>query len=206
MRRHDDRGFTMVEMLTAMAIFAAVSVSFYQVMFSVTRGSDRAQSVAAVSEEVRFGFNRMVRDTREGQELTAALPEEFTVQVDYENDNLGPQLLTFSWNGQDLLLNGEVLMRGVDCIRPAEGDPCSQDVFRYTSNELEYDWNRDGVTTWEEIDEASDPSHGIVGVGNNDDQLNVEVPLLTNVVFALSVESGGSEGRLVAEAQLRNTR
>ena len=206
MSARNERGFTMVELLTAMAIFAVVSVSIYQVMFSVVRGSDEAQSVAAVSEEARMGFNRMVRDTREGQELTAAAPDEFTVRVDYENDDLGPQLLTFRWNGQDVLLNEEVLMRGVDCLRPEPDDPCSQDVFTYSGNELEYDWDRNGVTSWEEIDEASDASHGVVGVGNNDDILNAEVSLLTDVTFALSVTSGESDGRLFAQAQLRNKR
>ena len=206
MRKRNEQGFTLVEMLTAMMVFGVVSVSFYQVMFSVVRGSDRAQSVAAVSEEARMGFNRMVRDTREGQELTAAAPDEFTVRVDYENDELGPQLLTYAWNGQDILLNGELLMRGIDCLRADEGGPCSQEVFTYTSNELEYDWDRNGVTTWQEIDEASDPSHGIVGVGNNDDLLNAEVSFLTDVTIALSVTSGGSDGRLLAQAQLRNKR
>lgn len=206
MKRADERGFTLIEMLVTMAIFSVVSVSFYQLMFSVVRGSDEAQSVAAVSEEARMGFNRMVRDTREGQALTAATPDEFTVRVDYENDELGPQLLTFKWNGQDVLLNGEVLMRGIDCLRPAEEAPCSQDVFTYSSNELAYDWDLNGVTSWEELDEASDSSHGVVGVGNNDGILNSEISLLTDVTFALSVTSGNSDGRLFAQAQLRNKR
>lgn len=204
--RRDESGFTLVEMLTAIAIFAAVSVSFYQVMFSVVRGSDDAQSVANVSEEARMGFNRMVRDTREGQEITAASPTSFTVRVDYENDTLGPQMLTFSKSGSALLLNGEVLMRGVDCLRQTDGGPCSQDVFTYSSNQLEYDWNRDGVTTWQELDDSADPSRGVVGVGNNDDILNQELSLVSNVTIAMTVDSGRASGRLIAEAQLRNRR
>ena len=206
MSLRNERGFTMVEVLTAMAIFAVVSVSFYQVMFSVVRGSDDAQSVARVSEEARMGFNRMVRDTREGQELTAANPESFTVKVDYENDNLGPQFLTFEKDGDRILLNDEVLMEGVDCLRPENGGACQQDIFRYTSNRLEYDWNKDGITTWEELDESADASHGVVGVGNNDDVLNDELAFVTDVTFAVDVSAGDASGRMYAEAQLRNRR
>ena len=196
----------MVEMLTAMAIFSVVSVSFYQVMFAVVGGSDDAQSVARVSEEARMGFNRMVRDTREGQELTAAEPESFTVQVDYENDNLGPQLLTFEKDGDRVLLNGEVLMEGVDCLRPENGGACQQDVFRYTSNRLEYDWNKDGITTWEELDKSASPEYGVVGVGNNDGVLNDELAFVTDVTFAMNLSTGDASGRLYAQAQLRNRR
>ena len=206
MIRRNEAGFTLIEMLTAMAIFAVVSVSFYQVMFSVVQGSDYAQAVATVSEEARMGFGRMVRDTREGQEITAGSPNSYTVVVDYENDNLGPQDLTFEKVGDQILLNGELLMDGVDCLRPEGGGSCSQDVFRYTSNQLEYDWNKDGITTWQELDEASDPSHGVLGVGNNDDQLNDELTFVSDITIAMSVSSGDAEGRLIALAQLRNRR
>jgi prepilin-type N-terminal cleavage/methylation domain-containing protein len=205
--RTKDAGVTMIELLVAIGVFSVVSVSFYSVLFAVQRGSENARSVAEVSEEARLGFNRMVRDTREGLELVSASESEYTVRVDFENDNLGPQDLTYRKTGNEVQLNGETLMEGVDCIR--EGDstaPCVQDVFRYTSNRLEFDWNGDGITSWEELDASADPAHGVIGVGNDDDRLNVELPFVTDVMFALQVSNDESDGDLIASAQLRNRR
>ncbi len=203
--REPEAGFTLVELLATMAIFALVSVGFYSVLFSVSRGSRDSRDTTIVAGEARLGFNRMVRDTREGEELEAATPTSFRVRVDFENDGVGPQVLTFSKSGGALLLDGEVLMRGVDCIR-AEDGTCAQDVFHFTSNRLEYDWDGDGVTSWQELDASASPAHGVVGVGNNDGQLNEELPFVSDVTFALDVTSGDATTQFVAQAQLRNRR
>ena len=203
-RLRSETGVTMVELLVAIGIFAVVSVSFYSVLFAVQRGANNARSVAEVSEEARLGFNRMVRDTREGLELIAADPTSFRVSVDFENDGLGPQDLTFSKVGDEIRLNGETLIDGVDCIR--ESGACVQDIFRYTSNELAYDWDGSGVTSWEELDASASSTYGVVGVGNNDGQLNVELAYVTDVTFAIEVNDGDSSGELIASAQLRNRR
>ncbi len=198
----------MIELLVTMFIFSLVSVSFYAVLFAVQRGSDDARRVAAVSEEARLGFNRMVRDTREGLELQSALESQFTVRVDFENDDLGPLDLTYKKTGNEVQLNNETLMEGVDCIREDADPPgpCVQDVFRYYSNRLEFDWNGDGITSWEELDASASSAHGVVGIGNNDGVLNVELPYVTDVMFAFEVSNGKSDSRLIASAQLRNRR
>ena len=206
MIHRDESGFTLIELLASMMIFSIVSAGFYSVMFSVVEGSDDARSVASVSEEARMGLNRMVRDTREGSELTAASAASFTVRVDFENDAAGFQNLTFSKSGDRILLDGEELVDGIDCLRTTEGGPCQQDVFRFTSDRLQYDWNRDGITTWQELDQSSSAAHGVVGVGNNDGILNVELEFLSNVTFALSVSDDDAASRFIAEAQLRNRR
>lgn len=205
-RDRSERGATLVEVIVTMGILATVASSFYMVLFSVTQRSQNARSIAVNSEEGRLGFNRMVRDTREAQDLQSGSPNSYAIKVDFENDGIAPAIQTFSWNGESILLNDEVLMDGVDCIRPAAGSPCSQDPFVYTSNRLEYDWNRDGITTWQELDESAAAAHGVVGVGNDDDQLNVELRFITDITFAVQVTDGEATSRLVAQAQLRNRR
>ena len=205
MRTRED-GFTMIEMLTAFALLSIVSVSFFGVLLSTQRSSRSSRSSTVVSEETRLGFNRMVRDTREAQEIVAAAPDAFTARVDFENDNLGPQLLEFKRSGSTILLNEEVLMRGVACIPGAGGGGCAQDVFTFSSNRLEYDWDSNGVTTWQELDQSASPAHGVVGVGNNDGELNVELSYVTDVMFAVQVSNGSSTSRMIAQTQLRNNR
>ncbi|MGH2702485.1 MAG: hypothetical protein ACRDJ2_12030, partial [Actinomycetota bacterium] len=113
--------------------------------------------------------------------------------------------LTFEWDESSLTvkINGETLIRKVDCLRTST--TCSSDVFTYSSDRLEYDWNGDGTTEWSELDEA--PTHGVVGVGNNNDVLDgAELPFISNITYAFDLQDGGAESEFFTEAQLRNLR
>lgn len=210
-------GFTVVEVLIAMFIFSVISVGFYQVLFSATRGSNTTRDIVKVSEEARLGFNRMVRDTREGNILLTPSATSYTVQVDFDGDGfIDPvpddptgnyEELTFTFNpsstgdGTISVSNGassEVLVRGVDCIRRA--DNLCQDVFTYSSSRLEYDTNGDGQTSAAELIVAA-------GVHNNNSVLDGdEIRLVDGVAMALVVTQGDSSTRFYAHAQLRNRR
>ena len=99
MTRIDEQGYTLVEVMVAITLFAILSIGFYQVMFSGVRGSDTTRNVARISEEARLGLNRMVRDTREtgghcfGTSATVcglvrAEPDRYWVEVDYNGDDV----------------------------------------------------------------------------------------------------------------------
>ena len=211
-------GFTLVELLITMFLLSLATTMFLSVMLSVSRGSDRSRSVTRVSEEARLGFNRMVRDTREGEKLVAAEDDTYHLQVDFNADEiitLAPAAnpsgdfedLTFAWDAADLEIeiNGEVLMESVDCIRPMGGGACTKPVFTYSSDRLEYDWDGNGTTSWEELDEAG--SHGVVGIGNGDGDLGgAELPFVSYVNFAVRVVDDDSSSDFFVEAQLRNLR
>lgn len=212
-----ESGFTIIEMLVAMFVLSVVSVAMYQVLFSVTRGSEQSKNIVRTSEEARLGFNRLVRDTREGRELKTPTVTSYTVEIDFDgNGTIEPtpadpmgsyERITFTFNeaadGQGTISataagSTEVLMTAVDCIRKAD-DTCNP-VFTYRSSRLEYDANADGVTSTAELDVAA-------GVGNNNGVLDGnELGLLDVVAFAVSVNQGGATESFYAEAQLRNQR
>lgn len=222
--RNREDGFTLVELLVTITIFALASVAMYQVLFSVARGTQRSQDIARVAQEARLGFNRMVRDTREGQEIRSVSlgnPQSFNVAVDFNADGVitpAPaknaqgdyEDLTYSYNsgsGQ-VRLNGELLMSGVDC---ATVSGTCRPVFGYASDDLRYDWppasggSPDGVTTWQELDEG--PQHGVIGVGNGNGVLDAgELPFVTSVTFTLQVTKGDANTSFDTRAQLRNNR
>lgn len=218
--RNSEAGFTLIEMLVTIFILAIATTAFMQVMLAVSRGSETARDVTRVSEETRLGFNRMVRDTREGEELTAVdvsvTQPSYNVQVDFNADGIitpAPSAnpvgdyedLTFSWDetSATIKLNGETLMRKVDCIRVSGS--CSSSVFTYSSDRLEYDWNSDGTTSWQELDAA--PTHGVIGVGNNNGTLDDgELPYISNIGYAFQITNGDATSTLYTEAQLRNLR
>ena len=206
-------GFTLVELLVGILLLSIVSFGFYSVLFSSARSADTSRAVTKVSEEARLGFSRMVRDTRQGRELIAATDTSYTVEVDFDGDGAialagttnsqgDYEVLTFSFNegANTVSLNGEVLMRRVQCVGSS---PCKP--FTYTSNRLQYDWSKNGITEWKELDQA--PTFGVIGVGNKNDTLDSkELPFVSNVTYELKVVEKNSSTDYIAEAQLRNLR
>jgi prepilin-type N-terminal cleavage/methylation domain-containing protein len=215
--RATEQGFTLVEMLVAVFIFSLVTFGMYQLLFSATRASRFSRDVVRTSEGARLGFNRLVRDTREGSGIKSPSATSFTVEIDFDGsqtieatplDPVGSyESITFTFNpaaggrGTITATGGgvtEVLMDGVDCVRKAD-NTCNP-VFTYRASRLEYDSNSDGITSQAELDVAA-------GVGNNNGSLDgSELGLVDTVAFALRVSQDRSTETFYAQAQLRNLR
>lgn len=205
--KHGEHGYTLVEIVFAFFLLSVLTSGFYVLVFSQSRSGTVARSIANISEETRLGFARMVRDTREGDVLTAASPTSFTVKVNFDGDTLyenpnqngDDEILTYSYDAgtKTISMNGSVLMKGVE---PIPG----RDLFEYSSNNFEYDWSNDGKTTWLDLDNAS--AHGVTGIGSNPPNgvLDAEVPSLTTVTFALRVSDAGRHEDFTSTAQMRN--
>jgi type II secretory pathway pseudopilin PulG len=213
MRRvHTETGFTIAEFLVAITLFSLLAFSLTWALMNTIRSSDTARNVIRVSEEARLGFNRMVRDSREGSVLVSALPASYEIKTDFNDDGLyqNPNAngdyedLTFAHDNaaHTVTLNGSVLVRGVYCI----GNDCTANpIFTYTSNRLEYDGadgsSPNGVVTWQELDAAP----GTVGNGNGILD-GGEMPFLSSIEYGLQVRSGNRNQNFYGEAQLRNRR
>lgn len=222
MTASNERGFTLVEVLVAISLFAVLSVGFYQLMFAQVAGSERGRDIVRVSEEARLGFNRMVRDTREGELLSAGdgctttnmtagrcfnVRADFNQNGSYENAAGDYEDVTYIYDPAAQQVNliicnppgsgtctTHLLM---DDVAPITG----YNPFDFSSNLLEYDLDGNGVATWREIDAAP----GEVGNGNNVLDSG-EFDLLSNVTFALRVTHGEASSDFFAEVQLRNRR
>ncbi|CAN5151302.1 hypothetical protein BH20ACT22_BH20ACT22_13020 [soil metagenome] len=200
-----DDGFTLIETLVAISLFAIVSVSFYSVLLASVGVSKTSRDVVRISEDARLGLNRMIRDTREGQSLSGLSSSSYEVDIDFDGDgttsgagenpngNGDYEALRFEYVGSkdSITLNDEVLAAGVEPIG-------SEDIFSFTSNDLKYDWNGNGVTTQSELDAAS--SHGYPAINGSDSGL------YTSVVFTFQVRSGDRVTQFRGQAQLRNRR
>jgi prepilin-type N-terminal cleavage/methylation domain-containing protein len=213
-RRED--GFTLVELLVAIGIFAVVSVAFYQVLFSARSGSITARDIARTSEEARLGFNRMVRDTREALKVRAASSTSFTVEIDFDQDGTPEpspsvatgsyEVITYTFNAGPATITAtaggvtEVLMDGVECLPKASPPSSCHPMFRFASSRLDYDTNTDGIT-----DESELMAAPLITNGNSvlDGQ---ELLFVDSVRFGLRVRENDSIEAFYAEAQLRNRR
>ncbi len=196
-----EAGFTLIELLVAIAVFAVISTSIYAVVFGGVRAANTSEDVVRVSEEARLGLNRMIRETREGQLFSGLSSDSYRVRIDFDRDGIyeNPneagdfENLQFSYDSADdeILLNGDVLIAGVT---PIDG---STPVFSYTSNDLRYDSNRDGVTTSAELDQAAAEGYDVDSTDPSD---------YSNVEFAFRVSSGPRQTVFRGQAQLRNRR
>jgi prepilin-type N-terminal cleavage/methylation domain-containing protein len=221
--RDDERGFTIVELLVVILLLSLVLTAFYQVLFSATSGSETSQNLARVSEEARLGFNRMVRDAREGNGVFDPSATSFTVEIDFDGDNaiataapdpLGSyERITYSYDAATQTIRAttygvtEVLMTGVTCVKKAN-NTC-EDIFTFTSSRLEYDTlladgvtaGSDGVVSAKELDVAP-----TIGNNNLASWTDTEERFIDRVTFALKVTQGSSSTDFHADAQLRNRR
>jgi prepilin-type N-terminal cleavage/methylation domain-containing protein len=221
MSRREESGFSLVEVLVAIALFSVLSAGFYAVMFSQVAGSERSRAVVRVSEEARLGFNRLVRDTREGTFLGTgdagfcpaaemAAGECYNVKVDFNGDgvfsNPTPggdyENLTFIFDevGETIdvvICDATGLAAGCETetliagVRPISP---GRPVFAFFSNILRHDANKDGVTSWPELVAAVPATE--------------RLRLLSSVSFAfqLGSEDDGDSTEFFTEAQLRNRR
>lgn len=186
----NERGFTLIELLVVMALFAVVSVGLYQVMLSSVRGNETAQDVATIAQEARLGLNRMVRDTREASGVLEATETSYKITVRFPGSTT-PEELTYSYHaGNTIRLNGQLLIEGVEPIGTTP-------VFTYSSNRLEYDWDGDGITSWQELNDAG--SHGVTLAAN-------KLIYVSSVDYAFLLRSGPRQTEFYAQAQLRNRR
>lgn len=225
-------GFTIVEVLVALTIFSLIAAAFMSVMFAVARGTDSTAAHVRISEEARLGLNRMIRDTREAGWISLTDPSptathnSFTVKIDFDGDGAytnpasgtaqgNYEVLTYAYDdATDRItvtvagVGTETLIRGVDCIRDAS-NACTSDVFSFTSNRLEYDWDvpPDGITTLAELNATACPPNSLTTLDNcNATLVDAELANITSLNVALSLGTGGKKTPYYAEAQLRNRR
>ncbi len=86
-----ERGFTLLELMVAMAIFAALAVSGWQVFDSVNRARDRAQIHAERLAELQFAYLQLQQDL--SQIVPYQIPIEPTADTNQEQQ-LDPKPFT----------------------------------------------------------------------------------------------------------------
>jgi prepilin-type N-terminal cleavage/methylation domain-containing protein len=216
---HDESGFTLVELMVAIILFAVMSIGIYQVLFSTVRGANTTQQVAEISQDARLGLNRIVRDTREAQQIVTASSTSYRIWSDFDVDGVvdayeylqyavsgGTITLTpltpptggsaAAFTGTEATLTGETAATVVANVSQIGTTP----IFGYSSNFLSFDTNGNGEVSSTELDTAT-------GVGNNNSLVDGnELSYISDVNIALKVTTSGRSSNFYAQAQLRNRR
>jgi prepilin-type N-terminal cleavage/methylation domain-containing protein len=219
MNARDESGFTLAELLVAIFVFAIISGAFYQVLFAQARGEDTTRNVSQMTDTARLGFNRMIRDAREADSLSnvtfnqTTTANAFTLKVNYNGDGTytADEILTYSYDptahtiGLCQSTSAGVCSGTADTLMANVSPAGANPIFGYSSNRLDWDWDGNGTTTWQEVDAASNSTHGVTGVGNNNGLLDSgEFQYLTTITFSIQVSAGTKNVSIYDVAQLRN--
>lgn len=212
-----DAGFSLVEVLVAMGLFAVVGTLLLGFALSTSAVSDDARSSSDLTGESRIAMERMARELRQASDVIAvqfqsatSTTTAITFWTDFDGDGVrdldaaDPEVLTYRWEpGTARLTLTADDASGTAVTRPIlSGDVVSLDL-QLRSSLWQYDGELgtplDGVTSWEELDAAGAP----VGNGNGrpDDP---ELEHIDLVAVRLVVDDGDRTQTFSFQADLRN--
>lgn len=205
---HDD-GFTMVEMLVAMALFAVLGTVLLSFALGSARVADGVQAATDVTEEARLATERMTRELRQAEGLSGAVVSDgkvvaMTLEVDFDGSGtidtsaIDSEVLTYRWiEDQERL----TLTANSDTTRPVLAGGVELVDIRLRSSQWIYDgagnYPADGITTWQELDKSR--------IGNDNGQPDGdELPFIDLVSVELIVRDGDTSRRFTVQADMRN--
>lgn len=204
-----DDGFTMVEMLVAMALFAVLGTVLLSFALGSARVADGVQAATDVTEEARLATERMTRELRQAEGLSGAEVIDgrvvsMTLEVDFDGSGtidttaIDPEVLTYRWlEDQERL----TLTANSDTTRPVLAGGVELVDIRLRSSQWIYDGadlsEPNGTTTWQELDASS--------IGNGNGQPDAaELPFIDLVSVELVVRDGDTSRRFTVQADMRN--
>ncbi|NYD57667.1 prepilin-type N-terminal cleavage/methylation domain-containing protein [Nocardioides marinisabuli] len=204
--RPRDAGFSLVEMLVGMALFAVLGTLLLGFAIGTTGVADDVRADSNTSGEARLAVERMTRELRQASEIRSVTIDDegrvlaFTLGIDFDgqggveaNAADDPEVLTYTWRPEERSL---VLSGGGDSADVLAGGVVKADL-RLRSSQWIHDTNGDGTTTWQEIDDSS--------VSTSDDQLDAaELALIDLVSVELEVQDGDTTRQFVVQADMRN--
>lgn len=212
--KRQDEGFTLVEMLVSMALFAVLGTVLLSFALGSSRVADDVTRAGNITGEARLAVERMTRELRQASEIYSATVSggqviSLTIGVDFnaspgiQDDPNDPERLTYTWNpdARQLTLSG-----GGSTVQVLAGGVVSTDI-RLRSSAWIYDGvplpsasasnTPDGTTTWQEVDAST--------IGDKDGQLDPdELALVDLVSIELVIQDGASQRRFTVQADMRN--
>ncbi|MBE0595777.1 MAG: PilW family protein [Desulfuromonadales bacterium] len=129
MNRKRNRGFTLVELLVALALAGIVSTAIYNIFFSSNKVYVEQEQVVGLQQDLRAGVDLMVREIRmagfdpdniriaTGTALGLVEATRDTIEFTFDTDGNGvAETIRYAVTGGNLTRNGEILVRNVDAL------------------------------------------------------------------------------------------
>ena len=229
-RRSADRGFTLAELLVASMLFLLLSSMVFTSVVAATRTAQSSRQYNDLNEEARLLLNRMSRELREAQAVTAVsnpgeareadgdplyvgyyMPDPnadttVTFDVDFDGDGTiepaagDPETLTYRYDRT----NRRVLLLAAGQELPVLAAEVENFSFRYSSRFHESDGAvdgvKDGIVAWEELD--ADAAYAL---GNKNHVLDGhELAKLDSITIEITVLKDSRQQTYRTQVDLRN--
>lgn len=207
-----DEGYTLVEVLVAIAIFMLLTVIVMATVISIGKATETAKQFTNINQQARVATERLSRELRQATEIRGAVipsspggDSEVTFGVDFNGNDIiegavaDPEIITYRYDsaGERLTLtaNDE---SGTSLTRPILSEQVTAFDLALRSSLWQYDQNADGITTWEELDAAP-------GIGNQNGTLDApELTRIDLVAVTLTVMDGPHKQTYQTQIGLRN--
>lgn len=207
-----EAGYTLVEMIVAMAIFMLLASIIMVTVVSISRATTNAKQFTNMNEQARIATERLTREMRQATEIRGAtLPAApggdtvVTFGVDFNGNGVieaavaDPEIITYRYDATreqlTLTANDE---SGTAITRPILSEEVTYFEFDYRSSLWQYDANADGLTTWRELDATP-------GIGNGNGTLDApELKRIDVVAITLTVMDGPHKQTYQTQVGLRN--
>ena len=219
----EEQGFTLVELLVSMTIFAVLMAIVGGAVLSNARAVDNAKQLDDINEEARLALLRMERELRQAKVVnaadlfttgaagTAGWARSITFSVDFNGDGViqpiapDPETLTYRYV-PDAAGNGRIQLTADDASgtaidRPILSGHVSDFHLELRSSQYSCDVNGDGITTWQELDtstQAACPHPNNNGLDAN------ELNQIDSVFVTFTVFEGSHKQTYASQVNLRN--
>lgn len=210
-RPQGDAGMTLIEVLVAMGLFGVLGSLLLGLALSTSRTTTDTRTLANVNEESRLAMERMTRELRQANAITAAqLPPSATTALTFWTDfngngsqDLGaadPEVLTYRWNPATSRLTLTANdASGTAVTRPVLAANVSSFTLDLRSSKWQYDTNADGATTWQELDASGPPVGNANALPDGPELNNIDL-----VVITMTVLDGAHAQTYTTKVDLRN--
>ncbi|MCA1839674.1 MAG: type II secretion system protein J [Actinomycetota bacterium] len=215
-RMRDDAGFTLIEVLIAMFLFAILTTVLFTVVLSSANTLTSIRTTTDLNEEARLVMNRMSRELRESENIISvtnpdgpsfdpnATSTAITFDVDFNGNGLiepnasDSERLTYNYDRP----NRRLLLQTSSQTLPILANNVEAFKLTYTSRNYDCDQNKDGTVTWLEVDQA--PSPCPASAGNSNSLLDVELNNINSLTIELTVLTGAKQQDYRTQIDLRN--
>ena len=226
MRRRSDAGLTLIELLVSIVLVSIIGSIVFTAIMSTQRASESSRLVNDLNEEARLVLNRMSRELREAERITAVTnpmgpgysatsDSSVTFEVDFNGNGIieptaaDPEQLTYFY---DVSAQQLQLQAGGSALPVLAANVASFQV-NFTSRKYVYDGTttassgacgtvtgpKDGVIDWQEVD-----GHSSQLYGNCNAVLDAELTAIDSVFIDLRVLYGAKQQHYQTQVDLRN--
>ena len=224
--RSDDSGLTLIELLVSIVLVSLVGSIVFSTMMATQRAAESSRQVNDLNEEARLVLNRMSRELREAQRITAVTnpmgpgysatsDTSVTFEVDFNGNGIieptaaDPEELTYFF---DVSAQQLQLQAGGSALPVLAANVASFQV-NFTSRKYVYDGTttasggvcgtvtgtKDGVIDWQEVD-----GNSALLYGNCNAVLDTELTVVDSVFIDLKVLFGAKQQQYQTQVDLRN--